>query len=267
MRNRWHRLQKTHALGNSEGDAALDALLSASGIGSDGTVPGCRMTSMPLEVAPIPEGESVEDLGGRKTGSAHGRSMWSAEEDRLIEEGVRRFGCKWRQIATALPGRSDSSIRNRWMRLQKERTVVRGNPQQTGAGAATWDAVMAVTSAKAAASPVLAPLQPAQQPPVANVFGLKVANTAVVAAAAAVTALPAAWSPPEQPGATAAATEAAAVATVNLAQRLGSHMGSQPTVRAPAADAEETARTTAPPLRAPSAPRPNQATLWACLRT
>ena len=31
----------------------------------------------------------------RKTGSAHGRTMWSGEEDRLIEEGVRRFGCKW----------------------------------------------------------------------------------------------------------------------------------------------------------------------------
>jgi len=52
--------------------------------------------------------EQAEDTSGRKTGSAHGRSMWTEEEDRLIEEGVRRYGCKWRQIATALPGRSDS---------------------------------------------------------------------------------------------------------------------------------------------------------------
>ena len=42
------------------------------------------------------------------TGATAAALRWSAEEDRLIEEGVRRFGCKWRQIATALPGRSDS---------------------------------------------------------------------------------------------------------------------------------------------------------------
>ena len=241
VRNRWHRLQKTHALGNGEeGDAALDALLSASGVGGDGTVPG-SVTSMSLDVAPIPEGEPVEDIE-RKTGSAHGRSMWTAEEDRLIEEGVRRFGCKWRQIATALPGRSDSSIRNRWMRLQKERTMARGSPQQTGAGAATWDGGMAVTGATAAApSPVLAPAQPAHQPPVAKVFGH--ATTAAAGAAAP----PVAWSA-QQPGAMAAATAAPAVATsVNLAQRLGS----QPTVRAPDGDAEETGASSA--LPAPSA--------------
>ena len=247
MRNRWHRLQKTHVLGNGEeGDAALDALLSASGVGGDGTVPG-SVTSMALEVAPIPEGEPVEDME-RKTGSAHGRSMWTAEEDRLIEEGVRRFGCKWRQIATALPGRSDSSIRNRWMRLQKERTVVRASPQQTGAGAAAWDGGMAVTGATAAAaSPVLAPAQPAQQLPVATVFGH--------ATGAAVTTPPAAWSL-QRFGPTAAPTEAPAVATsVNLAQRLGGQMGGQmggqPTVRAPADDAEETGASSV--LAAPSA--------------
>ena len=110
VRNRWHRLQKTHALGNGEeGGAALDALLLASG------TPVGMMAEHQQVLAPGPEVQP-EEGGGRKTGSAHGRSMWAAEEDRLIEEGVRRFGCKWRQIATALPGRSDSSIRNQWMR-------------------------------------------------------------------------------------------------------------------------------------------------------
>jgi hypothetical protein len=28
--------------------------------------------------------------------------MWTADEDRIIEDGVRRFGCKWRQIAALL---------------------------------------------------------------------------------------------------------------------------------------------------------------------
>ena len=56
---------------------------------------------------PQPDPHQVEESNARKTGSAHGRSMWTAEEDGLVEEGVRR-GCKWQQIATALPARSDS---------------------------------------------------------------------------------------------------------------------------------------------------------------
>jgi hypothetical protein len=57
---------------------------------------------------------STED---RKTGSAHGRSVWTAEEDRIICECMEAFGCKWRRIAAKLPGRSDSSVRNRWSRI------------------------------------------------------------------------------------------------------------------------------------------------------
>ena len=75
-----------------------------------------------LLLAPGPELQS-EEISQAKHGSAHGRSMWTAEEDRLINEGVCRFGPKWRQIATAfMPSRSDSSIRNRWMRMEKEKT-------------------------------------------------------------------------------------------------------------------------------------------------
>ena len=74
-----------------------------------------------LLLAPGPE-ELVVKSSEAKHGSGHGRSMWTAEEDRLIMEGVCRFGSKWRQIATAyMPGRSDSSIRNRWMRMEKEK--------------------------------------------------------------------------------------------------------------------------------------------------
>merc|ERR1740124_802942 len=122
------RLQKTHALGNGEeGGAALDALLLASGM------PMSEVAEHEQGLAPANLAEQVEESSGRKTGSAHGRSMWTAEEDGLIEEGVRRFGCKWRQIATALPGRSDSSIRNRWMRLQREKA----DSRQAGAGGAS----------------------------------------------------------------------------------------------------------------------------------
>jgi len=113
VRNRWHRLQKTHSLGDSEeGRAALDALLLACGISKD------------WEPPPDPRGP-IDNACIK--GSDHGRAMWTAEEDALIEEGVRRFGCKWRQIASSLPGRSDSSVRNRWMRLQKEHASARGD--------------------------------------------------------------------------------------------------------------------------------------------
>lgn len=116
VRNRWHRLQKTHSLGDTEeGRAALDALLLACGISDDWQPP------------PDERQKSSGESNCIK-GSDHGRSMWTPEEDALIEEGVRRFGCKWRQIASSLPGRSDSSVRNRWMRLQKEHASERGMP-------------------------------------------------------------------------------------------------------------------------------------------
>ena len=54
-------------------------------------------------------------------GAAHGRAIWRPAEDALIEEGYLRYGAQWRRIAATLPGRSDSSIRNRWVRLQRER--------------------------------------------------------------------------------------------------------------------------------------------------
>jgi len=117
VRNRWHRLQKRHSLRNSEeGRAVIDSLLLASGIDPNWS--------------PIGEGEEAtngrdstasRDSRGEHSKGEHSRTGWAPEEDRLIEEGVRRFGCKWRQIRELLPNRSDSSVRNRWMRICRER--------------------------------------------------------------------------------------------------------------------------------------------------
>ncbi|EOD30797.1 hypothetical protein EMIHUDRAFT_232396 [Emiliania huxleyi CCMP1516] len=86
VRNRWQRLQKSHSLGETEeGRAALDTMLIAHGFDKDWGV----------------------------------KAVWTAHEDQLIEEGVRRFGHRWRQVAASLPGRSDSSVRNRWTKLQR----------------------------------------------------------------------------------------------------------------------------------------------------
>lgn len=90
---------------------ALDALLLACGVERDWAL-------SPDQGSQSPHTECIK-------GSDHGRAMWTQHEDNLIEEGVRRYGLKWRQIAASLPGRSDSSVRNRWMRLQKEHVDVR----------------------------------------------------------------------------------------------------------------------------------------------
>ena len=47
------------------------------------------------------------------------RRGWTAAEDAIIEEGVRKHGLKWRCIAGMLTGRSDSAIRNRYLRQHK----------------------------------------------------------------------------------------------------------------------------------------------------
>ena len=76
-----------------------------------------KTTEMYPGVPGFDDGHSDGSSEDRKTGSAHGRSVWTAEEDRIICEGMEAFGCKWRRIAAKLPGRSDSSVRNRWSRI------------------------------------------------------------------------------------------------------------------------------------------------------
>ena len=56
-----------------------------------------------------------------------GRKMWSAEEDAIILAGVAKYGCQWRLVVAQLPGRTDSSTRNRWKRLQKEAAAADGD--------------------------------------------------------------------------------------------------------------------------------------------
>lgn len=48
------------------------------------------------------------------------RKEWSPGEDEYIKRAVIEQGCRWRQIATMLPGRSDDAVRNRWNRLKAE---------------------------------------------------------------------------------------------------------------------------------------------------
>jgi len=153
VRNRWHRLQKTHALNDTdEGRSALDGLLIASGVDPDWCPPELSGSAYDESSG----GQSAAEPA-RIVGSDHGRHMWTVEEDRIIEDGVRRFGCKWRQIAALLPGRTDSSVRNRWMRLCKESQSARSSMDGGDAPPAF------AASTNAAASP--APPAPLPLPP------------------------------------------------------------------------------------------------------
>ena len=91
VRNRWHRLQA-----RGEGEPEEGA-------------PPTALTEADLTAVLAGDGEPS---GGRK--------MWSAEEDAIIQAGVAKYGCQWRLVVAQLPGRTDSSTRNRWKRLQKE---------------------------------------------------------------------------------------------------------------------------------------------------
>lgn len=57
-------------------------------------------------------------------GGAHeNMKAWEPEEDQIIMEMVNTEGPKWKSIVTRLPGRTVSSVRNRWQRIEKGRKL------------------------------------------------------------------------------------------------------------------------------------------------
>ena len=102
VRNRWHRLQMAQVLADTdEGRAVTDLMLPQ--ISEEDVVAA--------QQAAAQQAAAIEEKG---------RAPWSAEEDATLLEGVRRHGCRWRVIVASLPGRSDSSTRNRYKRLLRE---------------------------------------------------------------------------------------------------------------------------------------------------
>ena len=49
------------------------------------------------------------------------KDKWSPEEDELLDEKYAEYGPKWNKIAKFFVHRSDNSIRNRWMMLERHR--------------------------------------------------------------------------------------------------------------------------------------------------
>ena len=56
-------------------------------------------------------------------GKHENMKSWSSEEDHIIIDGVQLHGHQWRLIVRDLPGRSVSSTRNRWNRIEKGRMM------------------------------------------------------------------------------------------------------------------------------------------------
>ena len=87
-----------------------------------------------------PRGGELEGLFIRR--AEHPDDPWSGHmafpggrqdpEDATLLEGVRRHGCRWRVIVASLPGRSDSSTRNRYNRLLREGAPHLPEPLGTG---------------------------------------------------------------------------------------------------------------------------------------
>ena len=59
-------------------------------------------------------------------GGVHGHMRaWDPEEDRLIIEMLSQHGPRWAKIVKELPGRTISSVRNRWQRIDRGRRITR----------------------------------------------------------------------------------------------------------------------------------------------
>ena len=60
---------------------------------------------------------------GMPGGKHDNMKSWSSEEDHVIIDGIQLHGHQWRLIVKDLPGRSVSSTRNRWNRIEKGREM------------------------------------------------------------------------------------------------------------------------------------------------
>jgi len=54
------------------------------------------------------------------------KEVWRPEEDAVILRVVAQLGSKWSQVSQHLPRRTEAAIRNRYLRLEKQRAAAAG---------------------------------------------------------------------------------------------------------------------------------------------
>ena len=105
------------AAASADDTAAFAAMMQQHGAGGTPKASG-DLPLQPTRALSLPTPEvAVDQKGG---------DMWTAEEDRTIDEGVRLEGLRWREIAARLPGRTESGCRNRWVRTQERLFAANG---------------------------------------------------------------------------------------------------------------------------------------------
>ena len=83
---------------------------------------GCLSPPCPPQVDPTEHPTKKSEHTTIMPGGRHEHMQaWSPEEDHLIIDGVKMHGHQWRLIVQQLPGRSVSSTRNRFNRIEKGR--------------------------------------------------------------------------------------------------------------------------------------------------
>ena len=135
IRNRWQRLvtnpEQYHrgTEAGPDGTSKLSILPqdSAEGKASRRGPPKyrCSKCGMPKKahICLAPQNLSTADQARLKKQvlddepNAGTRSVWAAEEDRIIFAAVAEIGPKWAEVAARLPGRTDHATRNRYHRL------------------------------------------------------------------------------------------------------------------------------------------------------
>ena len=117
---------------SGEPPGGLEITRTLSSMGGHALAPALQATPLPGPPLPGPPSSAVT--------ACRARLDWSAWEDATVVELARLHGAKWRKIAGALPGRSDSAVRNRWQRLHPGADNARTPPAVDASGAAVLSA-------------------------------------------------------------------------------------------------------------------------------
>lgn len=97
---------------------AAQSTSSAPATRSPGVTPPLLLPATPRHILP-----PLAQLGSSSRNGAE-RKEWTTAEDEIIRSSVLIYGCKWRRIASLLPGRSDDAVRNRWNRLKEQMSSI-----------------------------------------------------------------------------------------------------------------------------------------------